>query len=281
MRRSSILLACAGMILRALDPAHASEPSGHILFDVASCDNIILPGLSTTAIRALVSSEGISGVEFAVRGIPPGPDYVIVEATPHADASVEGNPFGDGVRMRFTDCKSGFITLYTITFFRTSGPAVGVQQLQIGPHGSPSDPSLTCPAFMTCGSNPAGLVCTWGTAEIPLASPADPFPADGAIGVNPDLEIRWLPPPFTYSCWLSQPMAHIFLGTDPNPPLVMPGVDYGTYRPPTLAPNTRYFWRIVVSGHAQYAESPVWTFTTGQPIGIEGHSWTYVKIVYR
>lgn len=57
--------------------------------------------------------------------------------------------------------------------------------------------------------------------------------------------------------------ADVYIGTDPNPPLVGDHVSADKYKPPVLAPSTLYYWR-VVSRDAGGLETggPTWTFTT-------------------
>jgi hypothetical protein len=55
----------------------------------------------------------------------------------------------------------------------------------------------------------------------------------------------------------------VYLGTDPNPPLIADHVSDDKYNPAPLAPSTLYYWRLVVrdTGGAE-TSGPTWTFTT-------------------
>jgi hypothetical protein len=55
----------------------------------------------------------------------------------------------------------------------------------------------------------------------------------------------------------------VYLGTDPNPPLVASHQSWEKYKPALLAPSTLYYWRLVVRD-PQGLETigPTWTFTT-------------------
>ena len=55
----------------------------------------------------------------------------------------------------------------------------------------------------------------------------------------------------------------VYLGTDPNPPLIADHVTADKYKPEPLQPSTLYYWRVVVrdTGGAE-TPGPIWTFTT-------------------
>jgi len=101
---------------------------------------------------------------------------------------------------------------------------------------------------------------------LPPDVPVYNSPANGATGVSTSTAML---------SWDAGLWAHnydIYLGTDPNPPLIASNVhlgpsqssgDYRTYDPPTLIPGTRYYWKIVSKTMAFVpADGPVWSFTT-------------------
>jgi hypothetical protein len=46
---------------------------------------------------------------------------------------------------------------------------------------------------------------------------------------------------------------------------------------PLLQPGTTYYWRIAAGTHT----SPVWSFTTDTPVGVEATTWGQVRSFYR
>jgi hypothetical protein len=71
----------------------------------------------------------------------------------------------------------------------------------------------------------------------------------------------------------------VYLGTSSNPPWVA-AVKTASYRPASLLPSTKYFWRIVGKSAAAAWPSPTWTFTTaasgggGGPIDCVLSAWS-------
>ena len=55
------------------------------------------------------------------------------------------------------------------------------------------------------------------------------------------------------------------------------------YRPGALQPDTRYYWRVAYSpwNACGLESSPVWSFRTGESVGVEQAGWGMVKRRYR
>ena len=100
---------------------------------------------------------------------------------------------------------------------------------------------------------------------LPPDQPSYSFPANAATGQPLNVTLTWEGGPWAHKY-------DIYLGTDPNPPLLaadrfIGAVDDGvieSYTLPTLQSGTKYYWRIVGKTMANVtASGPVWSFTTG------------------
>jgi phosphatidylserine/phosphatidylglycerophosphate/cardiolipin synthase-like enzyme/regulation of enolase protein 1 (concanavalin A-like superfamily) len=115
-------------------------------------------------------------------------------------------------------------------------------------------------------SNPLGAVETEPLELLPPDPQLLVSPANGATG-QPEsgVQLRWLAGVWTH-------VYDLYLGTEPNPPLVvadrelgpsMSGTDYKSLTVSNLQPGTTYYWRVVGKTMADVTRSsPVWTFTT-------------------
>ncbi len=108
-------------------------------------------------------------------------------------------------------------------------------------------------------SGPTWSYTTKAENEAP-DSPTLQGPADGAtmIPVNPILD--YYSRDFEDYTLLN---FDVYLGADPNPPLVADHITDDAYKPVPLSPATLYYWRVVVrdTGGAE-TSGPTWTFTT-------------------
>jgi phosphatidylserine/phosphatidylglycerophosphate/cardiolipin synthase-like enzyme/regulation of enolase protein 1 (concanavalin A-like superfamily) len=115
-------------------------------------------------------------------------------------------------------------------------------------------------------SNPIGAIETEPLELLPPDPQALVAPANGATGVSTSsVELRWLAGVWTH-------VYDLYLGTDPNPPLVvanrelgpsLSSTDYKRLSVSNLQPGTTYYWRVVGKTMADVARtSAVWTFTT-------------------
>ncbi|MFL6212262.1 MAG: IPT/TIG domain-containing protein [Blastocatellia bacterium] len=104
---------------------------------------------------------------------------------------------------------------------------------------------------------------------LPPDQPVNQFPANNATGVASGAKLTWQGGPWAHKY-------DVYFGTTPEPPLLAADVTTGspedtiveTYAMPTLAPGTRYYWRVVGKTMAgQTAAGPTWSFTAGAPSG--------------
>ena len=261
-----------------LGAAEVSAQYLALFFPHNDCDNVFGEAISTVEIAAVVADPGVTGVEFSIRLFPSGQGYYAL-ATPNPAATVQGDPLNEGVRMTFPECRARYVTLYTVQVVRTPpGPPVRYDDIVFGPHSSPSNPNFQCPVFISCDSPVPAFHCTFGAAEHALDPPSSPFPAHQSTGVDPNGELRYFAAQSS-SCILAAPSEVLDFGTNPDPPFR--DYAYSGYRPGPMAPFTTYFWRIRMAGPIQYSESPVWSFTTGDLVGVEPQRWSAIKGLYR
>ena len=110
---------------------------------------------------------------------------------------------------------------------------------------------------------------------LPPDTPAYASPANGASGIGSSVTLNWDGGPWAWSY-------DIYLGTSPNPPLLVPNTQVGSAQPGTpeaftvsnLQPGTTYYWRIVGKTTAQVSKSgPTFSFVTaGTATGGNGTS---------
>jgi|CXWL01.1.fsa_nt_gi hypothetical protein len=126
-----------------------------------------LPGVPTTwfvlATTATEACGGISGAEFRLDGFPTTADSWFLIATPADGTHIDGDPFGDGVRLAGPDCRSseqGVVLLLTLTVVPFS--AVSDQQVHVAAHRTPSDPQFSCPVLRLCNAPEFSAICAQG-----------------------------------------------------------------------------------------------------------------------
>lgn len=121
-------------------------------------------------------------------------------------------------------------------------------------------------AYDTSGLSTMGPVWDFYTkaGNTPPNVPSGASPISGASNVAITTELSWVcsdPDGDTLSY-------DIYLGTSSSPPFV--GTVYtASYKPSTLIPNTRYYWKIVADDGTDTTSSPLWYFITGEEIGHE------------
>jgi hypothetical protein len=94
----------------------------------------------------------------------------------------------------------------------------------------------------------------------PPNTPSLPNPYDGKTNVDVNSELSWKGED---PDWFDLLTYDIYFGTTNPPPLVEEGSLGTTYLPGTMDYETTYYWKIVVNDpYGEYAEGPVWEFTT-------------------
>lgn len=288
-------LVAAGWCVSALVAAPESAAQSITISESADGTSCYMPdippgGSGTAYIHAWLggpTSGGITGAEFRIVGMPP---EMIVSVTPNPAANIFlGNPFGGGCNIAFPLCQTGtngVVLLYTVNL---SVPPTGVPHyvLEVQRHTPPSGPSFECPLVTLCDAPVFTNVCVSGGRSGPgplLAVPSNPTPADAATDVAPTTDLAW---GFTgpgFCCGIGTPFTNVYFGTTPTPPLVYQYDNVERFHDPgELEPLTTYYWRIgwTPDHDCGTASGPVWSFTTGDKVGIEAATWQAVKGMFR
>lgn len=244
------------------------------------------------------SEAGIVGAEFYVAGLEDLPGDWVAASAPSAAAGLEGDlvtlsdsdgdGFDDDRRGQITlpGCRTDpFVTLAVLTVWSHDAiedlPQTTIQVVGGSP---PSDPDFGCPLLVLCDEPAFTKVCAEGTSfEInPRAFelPNSPSPADGAMDVAGDVSFCWKQ---QLATCVESHTPEVHFGTTPNPTWIECELTQDGDRmccdPGPLAPNTTYYWRILVpsTGHSQ---AP-WSFTTGDFVAATESTWSTVKRLYR
>jgi regulation of enolase protein 1 (concanavalin A-like superfamily) len=98
---------------------------------------------------------------------------------------------------------------------------------------------------------------TAGSSAQPPSAPTSPTPSSGDTGVAMSASLSWSA--------LGATSYDVSFGTTNPPPQVATGLTTASYRPPSMAGNTRYFWRVVARNSRGTATGSVWSFTTEPP----------------
>jgi hypothetical protein len=241
--------------------------------------------------RPRTSGDVFQGAEFSVRGFP-AIGYAI-QATPSPQATlVLGDPFTAGVNIGFDTCHEGVVVLYTVEITKLQEDAEPVTG-SIDRHYFPSDPDFQwCPVVIGCEPLYTSQ-CDIGPGRTSIGGPvvgnaSQPDPADGATDVplTADLSAQ-IEGPFWEPCCVADGIPHVrvYFGTEVDPPLAET-FEYAwalaSYEPGMLMPFTTYHWRISwYRGLCGFGTGPLWSFTTGETVGVESTTWHAVKLLYR
>jgi hypothetical protein len=106
---------------------------------------------------------------------------------------------------------------------------------------------------LTIAGTAFGLSQAGTTASAPTA-PSSPNPASGATSVSTGSTLTW-----TCSGATSYTVR---FGTSSTPSQVASGLTTTSYKPASLAANTKYYWQIVAVNSTGSTAGPVWSFTT-------------------
>jgi hypothetical protein len=110
------------------------------------------------------------------------------------------------------------------------------------------------------GAETSGVTWSFTTkVDGPPPVPSTPSPAHAATNVALSANLSWVctdPDAQTLSF-------DVYFGTDASPPLVAGGITTRSYRPASLAPLSRYYWRVVARDPGMNeAAGPTWYFNT-------------------
>jgi hypothetical protein len=90
--------------------------------------------------------------------------------------------------------------------------------------------------------------------------PSNPAPADGAVHRSAQVTLSWS----AQDPELDALKYDVYFGTTEFPGLVAEDVTATSLSRANLAPNARYYWRVVVrDNHGGESQGPLWSFTTG------------------
>jgi hypothetical protein len=186
-----------------------------------------------------------------------------------------------GVAVTFIGCKYLPYLVCTLTFQST-----GIDEccyLDFLPaNGSGGVEGVDCNSDIVAVSGLRGVIAPAGSGALCAAPtpPANPSPPDGAVDVSIMPALSWeseLPLPAGACDAL---LYNVYLGKTQTPPLRV----FGTVPPWTagpLEPNTTYYWWIRASMGCASTDGPLWSFTTGAPVGIEASTWGRIKALYQ
>ena len=254
-------------------------------------------------VYAHLTPSGVAGAEFYLEGLEALPDGWTKTVLPAPGLFVMGDwsdPIGGIRRVLLTwtvdgpedvDCQHALgVFLCRVELTSPFGnPALPPTEVRVVAGNPPSNPAFPCPKLIRCNSPIFTEVCAnGGTFRIGSTLPeiVNPFPADGAEGVQPDVVLSWQTMGPTIPCpGIGTPSTSVYFGTSADPPHTFnDDTVYFTFDPPDLlAPNTTYYWRIATTPDHDcgVASSPVWSFTTVDPISVESATWATVKRLFR
>lgn len=98
-------------------------------------------------------------------------------------------------------------------------------------------------------------------------APSNPSPAVGAVHRSPTVALTWT----SGDPELDALRYDVYFGTTEAPNLVASNISASTLQRSNLAPNARYYWRVVArDNHGGETAGPVWNFSTGDINGQPG-----------
>ena len=270
MRRSGavFLLACAVVLcpLASVDPARADVIVGLFSDGGTNCSfSGNNPGVVTVHVVVHPDAQGMRVARFAAP-IPPCFDATFLnDVVPDGIISIGDSQ--TGISVATGHCETLPVHVLDINYYSNGSttpccgyslspdPTVGFLEAIDCSFASVTMTSLTSHfnADSTCDCH----------QDVPPPDPPNgPSPVDGATFVPVTTALGWtcIDPSFLpVTC-------DLYLGTDPNPPLVASDIiSYivWSYQPARLVPATTYYWRVVGRNSIGSGISgPTWTFTT-------------------
>jgi hypothetical protein len=222
----------------------------------------------------------IQGAEFRIVGLPQG--SVVLSKIVHPGAIEVGDPLAAGVDLGFPVCDNGAeVVLYHYQILLVDPAAFN---LSIEQHTTPSNPTFTCSHIVRCDAPTFTKECAQGYVSTVGVKPSEPMPAEGAVQVPQETMLSWTRGSVSACGIRHGANTSIFLGTDPDPPLVGQNIDpsgfQGPFDPGLLLPNTVYYWRVSHDSNG-LVTGPLWSFTTGVTVAVAEQPWHKVKRLYR
>jgi PKD repeat protein len=95
---------------------------------------------------------------------------------------------------------------------------------------------------------------TSGSTTTAPATPSSPSPSNGATGISSTVTLTWSA--------IGATAYDVNFGTTNPPPRVASGSTVASYRPPTLAGSTTYYWQVTARNSAGTRAGAVWSFRT-------------------
>lgn len=254
-----------------LAATQAGEPETPIIYDTG--------GTITVEIYATGLSV-LNTVHFAL-GIPQCDGLTLT------DVSFGSNLYiGDietGVTVAFVGCENLPYLVATLTFQSTGiSECCYVDVLPANDSESGGVEGWDCNSDLQPVTGVRGVIAPAGSGALCAAPtpPSNPSPPDGAVDVSIMPALSWeseLPLP-AGAC--NSLLFSVYLGKTQTPPLqVFETVPPWTAGP--LEPNTTYYWWVRASMGCASTDGPLWSFTTGAPVGIEASTWGRIKALYQ
>jgi hypothetical protein len=237
-------------------------------------------GFTDYYVVAVPFGDGLTGVQFAAP-LPPcaGASYIGETVVPGLFSI--GNS-QSGIAIALGACRTEpAVVLMTIRVGFAPGTATCCPWPVVADPSAPGGNVIATACHFV--EIPATALTAWlnddGSCEHP--APDNPSPANGAADVPLPVEPSWDEHRPNYCGDPMYTLDHnVYFGTEPDPPLAAQQQD-PPYDPGSLQPNTTYYWRVEAFTGLSQASSPVWSFTTPQPLAVEKTTWGAIKALFR
>jgi hypothetical protein len=282
--KSAVIAAIALAGVTILPPSVASQRIGIYPNPGGFTEDFVpTPGVPFTLYVVLTNDYGNdkwSGINFSV-SMPDEPNLLLSFGV-YAPFLAIGDVF-NGIDVQFGGCVTPPIVIGSFSMIPI-GPLVGCGEMRVLAHPAVGEiQTFDCNGVAHAAHSGDCLYLGDQYACNTPPPATDPFPADGATGVDLDVGLSWSSVR-TPACPTGHPGVYfdwIYFGTDPDPPLIHTN-GYPPQDPGNLQPGTTYYWR-VEQHESPYpvGTSPVWSFTTAAPVGVKPSTWGAIKALYR
>jgi len=155
------------LLAASVHSARASQADISVYSDLAglTCPTAQPLAPTTWYVLATTFSEacaGVTGAEFRLDGFPTAADGWFLIPTAPDGINVEGDPFGDGVRLSGPACRTseqGVVLLLKLTVVPLPGVPVVDRPVHVAAHRVPTDSQFSCPVLRLCD---ASAICVRG-----------------------------------------------------------------------------------------------------------------------